>query len=588
MRRAVLDVAGRRRAAPSKETKRPLGNVAAAALGAAAGATLVIGAQALTRHMLYTDEPCGDLLARATALDARADTAENQAHFARLMESWTKAAELYLQASNANCPKAQCALGRLCYEGRGYVYDPEYGIRLYEQAASAGNADAMYALACIALRIASVVLPAADPSSAFEAGNKRRYLYEGACLLRRARDAHEGARSALSDFSLCADPTKWMTATFEYLEETADVSAEAHSHILRMHPQSFPFTEWDGLARWQIRRPAVGTGGWREAARRIDDLGVDDARVAVRALLEGTSTRSTDAHEMASVASVGLAYLRTEEDPDMRKKAVALLDAAADRGDVGAIVEKWGDGTRNKHVHESDPATVSRLNMLDRGVSAGSRWLRYQRGLVYETRGSERAIEDLYDAAELGHWDALVACRARHRTLSEEDLLNGFGVIVLPIPAALAMTLDRAVVVASAADSAVFRALGIGASEPTVGATVVAQGETESGQKWIQAAWPDLRTDRSAALGLLYAAYQQILAAAQEEWVVLHPPPDLLFGPLPRPRARAHRKRDSPCDSGRAARQSRHVRVRPAERRGHLRPRVREVRRRIRRANNIK
>jgi hypothetical protein len=218
----------------------------------------------------------------------------------------------------------------------------------------------------------------------------------------------------------------------------------------------------------------------------------------------------------------------------MRKKAVALLDAAADRGDVGAIVEKWGDGTRNKRVHESDPATVSRLNMLDRGVSAGSRWLRYQRGLVYETQGSERAIEDLYDAAELGHWDALVACRARHRTLSEEDLLHGFGVIVLPIPAALAMTLDRAVVVASAADSAaVFRALGIGASEPTAGATVVAQGETESGQKWIQAAWPDLRAaDPSAALGLLHAAYQQILAAAQEGWVVLHPPPDLLFGPL--------------------------------------------------------
>ena len=157
--RSLLSVAHRARsaaraAAESAESRAravvadPRARVAAGFVGAGA---LVIAARLYTEYDSDSgaEEKC-DLRAQ-TALDADVNTAISQKSFDELQGNWTKAAEGYLRASAA-CPKAQFALGRLCFEGRGYVYDPEFGMQLYAKSAEGGNEDAMYALACILLR----------------------------------------------------------------------------------------------------------------------------------------------------------------------------------------------------------------------------------------------------------------------------------------------------------------------------------------------------------------------------------------------------------------------------------------------------
>lgn len=159
--RSLLSVANRARstaraAAESAESRAravladPRGRVAA---GFVAAGALVIAALLYTEYESDSgaEEKC-DLRAQ-TAVDADVNKATSQSIFDELQGNWTKAAKGYLQASAA-CPKAQFALGRLCFEGRGYVYDPEFGMQLYAKSAERGNEDAMYALACILLKAA--------------------------------------------------------------------------------------------------------------------------------------------------------------------------------------------------------------------------------------------------------------------------------------------------------------------------------------------------------------------------------------------------------------------------------------------------
>ena len=122
------------------------GTLALGAVGAGLWfASQSLGSQSRTEpgsEMLYTEELCNQrtldqVLEEAKKLDKDVDIPIDKTHFEDLMEKWTKAAALYSEAGN--CPEAHYALGRLCYEGRGYVYDPEYGLKLYEKAALKGT-----------------------------------------------------------------------------------------------------------------------------------------------------------------------------------------------------------------------------------------------------------------------------------------------------------------------------------------------------------------------------------------------------------------------------------------------------------------
>jgi TPR repeat protein len=102
-------------------------------------------AAGLVYYALYTESDSAECtLDEARRLDSDAAKADSQEEFDTLMENWTKAAALYLKES---CTQAKYKLGRLCFEGRGYMYDPELGFRLYESAAVNGNHDAQFALA---------------------------------------------------------------------------------------------------------------------------------------------------------------------------------------------------------------------------------------------------------------------------------------------------------------------------------------------------------------------------------------------------------------------------------------------------------
>jgi hypothetical protein len=258
MERTALD-AVRRVQSTAERTKNaakrnPITSGTIATMGAVGGlwfASQLLGSQSRTgpgSEMLYT-EPCiqstlDKVLAEAKELDKDVDTADDQAHFEDLMEKWTKAAALYSQAGN--CDQAHYALGRLCYEGRGYVYDPEYGLKLYEKAALKGNQDAMHALACIALDFAqdgeAYQYGESELSelARFVGNQKTQALYEAACLLRRAhgpQKALETLRQVKVKLDLkfperMPDDTKewrstWAKDTHEYLKETANSNGAA-------------------------------------------------------------------------------------------------------------------------------------------------------------------------------------------------------------------------------------------------------------------------------------------------------------------------------------------------------------------------
>jgi TPR repeat protein len=463
----------------------------------------------LGSQTLYTETSgdCSNLLKQASDFDARVDAPESQAHFEELMNAWTKAAGLYAKAGD--CDKAQCALARLRYEGRGYVYDPEYGTQLYERAAFAGNKDAVYALACIALRVSADKDSGHDVIvSGFIDGDKRKYLYEAAALLRARGDA----LTARTDFTL-DDPMAWIKKTKGNIEAAAKSSPSANTQFLLIDYENpkLQYATWQYVRANRDRKP----DGWRGRVQVLQQLASASPaefikrKEAVRALLDDAKS-DDDAHQKTSVARVVLRYCEKARDPSMRAEASALLDQAASKGDLGAIMQKW-DALRpwsGKNVQ-----LAARSAVLEQGARAGSRQLLYERGLVYEREGKQ-AKKDFRQAAELGHWDAMMSYRGQgglgvntsHNTLLSKR------VIVLPIPAALAMELGPATLV-----------LGNGSSS--------APGLGMEKDELIQVAWPDLSSlDHDDAIRVLRDAYASVFSSATTKWVILEPIDRARFG----------------------------------------------------------
>jgi TPR repeat protein len=485
------------------------------ALGAV-GAGLWFASQSL----LYTDDTCNkstldQVLDTAKHLDPKnVDTPNNQKHFEALMANWTTAAGLYSQAGN--CPEAHYALGRLCYEGRGYVYDPEYGTQLYERAAFAGNEDAMYALACIAL-----------------SNNKlyphQAYLYEAASLLRRA-SSHPGSQRTLADVSQWTDPGEWIRATVANLKEAAKNAVAATSQIYNISQQ---------MAHKSLFRanppPPPFNGGFREKVTSIDgsvwnySAHADD----VLRFLTETRKKSTDPHEMELAARVGFQYTqRINAHSGINKLAGELRDEAARKGDVGAILETW------KEIHEWEEKDIERL--LDRGVRAGSRELLYRRGNAYKyLKKEDLAKKDYLAAADLGHQDSMIAYR---RLITPRfDTIEGYhNVIVYPFPAALAMDLhpDETVVFgansteAATDPTAILKRLNLAPEDSGNDSFGIITSKDETGgRSWIEANWSTIGVldKKEAALSMLYNDYHNVFAECGST-VIMQPIDKSLWG----------------------------------------------------------
>ena len=484
-----------------------------AALGALAAGTGLLLAS------LYTEESDCEMR-EAGNLDSRVDAPTSQAHFGELMRDWTTAAALYSKARG--CHRAQYALGRLCYEGRGYVYDPEYGTRLYEQAALAGNTDAMYALACIALFLAKY--PDVTETQSPTEGAKREYLYEAASLLRLAR-VHAGASRTLADFHDWPDPMKWIKESRHFIAEAAKADPAAKSQIIRIRERAGAKRGGErGLVVYAESagelEPDAGTGGWRESVRRISSRLLTEtvAEAEVQALLAEAES-GDDAHKTAA-ARVGFAYVNrvgNTNPADLRAKSEALLSAAARNGDVGAIIERY-------HRLTGTSALSSALeSALDEGVRAGSRRLLCERGLYYLQKGEgEKARKDFARAAEYGDWRAM----ALYRGTEPRFRISSHTVVVLPLPAALAATLHSAAVVCTGSAPPDLTDMSR-AESPSSGEAIV--GGKRS--RWVRVAWPDLQKRRTeGALAALKGAYAEIFAAVTGEWVILEQIDPALFG----------------------------------------------------------
>ena len=581
MERTALDAVRRVQStaerAKNAAKRNPITSGTLATMGAVGGlwfASQLLGSQSRTgpgSEMLYTEESCNEktlkqILEDLKDLDAKDDTATSQTHFENLMANWTTAAGLYSQAGN--CDKAHYALGRLCYEGRGYVYDPEYGIQLYERAAYAGNADAMYALACIALRLAD---NRRQRDSGYDVlrSNKSANLYEAAALLRLAQTkGHEGARRTLSDFSDRPDPMTWIKNTRTKIETAAKTDPSATSQILRIAAQA---RDEEGGVMVEVEQelrdykidthpPKPGTGGWREDVRRLNRL-LDNSEEpetdTIRELL-AQATRGTDPREMTSAALVALKYLDHVdlEDVDsdtLGKNADALLEKAARTGDVGAIKHR-ADALKGMFRHQERRAETETaiMKVLDQGARTGP--LLSERGMLNhdqflrmlkDTKDTDpqqkqgkkaKAMSDLLRAASLGNQEAMRLYRYGSFSDGWSDgngagwlltlsLYSYNGVVVLPIPAALAMDLfSPCKVVFSRGDNAtpIVTKLKVGI-EPPGDKVIVA-----TGYQYIQVAWPDLKS--ADAYDRLLQAYKDIFAQTNHDWMVLEPIRRDLFG----------------------------------------------------------
>jgi TPR repeat protein len=519
MKRGALDAVSRFEKAVQRGKEAAKRNPTTSTLGALGTLGLGVGAGLwfTSQPLLYTEEQCNEktlkqILEDLKDLDPKDDTATNQKHFENLMANWTTAAGLYSQAGN--CPEAHYALGRLCYEGRGYVYDPEYGIQLYERAAYAGNKDAMYALACIAL-------------SNNKLYSHQTYLYEAASLLRRA-SSHPGAQRTLADVSQWTDPGEWIRATVANLQEAAQNTVAATSQIYNISKQE----AHKRLFRDNPPRPPFD-GGFREKVTSIDgsvwnySANADD----VLRFLTETRKTSTDPHEMELAARVGFKYTQhIQAHPGIDKLAGELRDEAARKGDVGAILEKW------KEIHKWEEKDIERL--LDRGVRAGSRELLYRRGNAYEyLKKKDLAKRDYLAAADLGHEDSMMAYRRliapRFDTIESKN-----NVIVYPFPAALAMDLHPDATVVFCASSteaatdprAITRRLNLPPEDRSTidyFGTITRRG----GRTWIEANWPDLGVGETedAALSMLHSAYHNVFAQCGST-VIMQPIDKSLWG----------------------------------------------------------
>ena len=558
--RSALSVAHRARSAARAATEsverraravvaHPRGLVAAGVVGAAA---LVIARKRADQKVqpLYTDDE-GDGAAKGSveekcdlreqkALDSDVNTATSQESFDELQGNWTKAAEGYLQASAA-CPKAQFALGRLCFEGRGYVYDPEFGMQLYAKSAEGGNEDAMYALACILLR--SVKAAKAGPVTKQDDREKlhiaKSHMYRASRLLLSARNKKsQTAIDALNqwrftlDLAVLDDPHTWIDNTSAFLDAAKELD-DAKGYWIQRQLEMLPEKEnrakdrnrvLDTLGAWL---PARGKGGWRARvarARALHELGKGDL-AEIEELMRYTSTgENADPREMFVVSRVAgetlnaldasRGYTSSPESRAAWDSVLSLRDQAGRKGDTSAnehFVYHHSD-----NYYDSDPSdqrTIETMAVLDRGVFGSSK-LRLDRGKMYAKQGNTQSAEaDIVLAAELGEWDAMVYYRRSSLPAVKYDP-SQYGVEVSPMPAAL----EKSVTL----------------SHCTVASEVDGRPGPDSRGMWVT--WPNLEGKNWVdALSALRSAYESVLsefAKSSAETLLLHSIPHERFGEL--------------------------------------------------------
>jgi TPR repeat protein len=563
--RSAAEAAGRGVRAVAAD---PRGLVALGFLGAAATGALVLGARkahntpSLTVLFTPQDDECAqDTPDAARTLDSNVDKAASQADFDGLQQNWTDAAALYLKAS-ATCPAAQYALGRLRIEGRGYVYDPDSGARLYERAAFSGNSDAQYALACCFLHA-----HAARPKMNTAYNRGTAYRASRLLILALNNKNNKRALEVISDFSARHDHTAWMSATSGELRTAAKSGGAARLQLLQMLDDEAPVADISPLVK--------GEGGWSE--RRMQYLVIailfghlPSASETQSLVYTPETQREADANELISLFSDTLALiqagsytgdvafiaeeaswlvrtLRNEKEGALEEEklgtilsiAEEMIDHAVRNGDAGALFVKVRKLKQTEK--RTDAVSAELTGLLDRGVLAGSLELLYERGIEHETRNNEAAAKkDFARAAELGHYEAMEHIRGPR---------PNYGVTVSPIPAALEMLEGTNIVVAVtttpgtittesiASDSgAVWKALGIEKAQ-NEGVVVSVEGDGQILYYGIGVAWPDLRkSDKEKAATTLQAAYKNIFSKTQEvsssSALIVQPIPNALFGDL--------------------------------------------------------
>jgi hypothetical protein len=295
----------------------------------------------------------------------------------------------------------------------------------------------------------------------------------------------------------------WIKKTKGNIEAAAKSNPSAHTQFLLIdykNPKLLYATMQYVMATQSVR-----PDGWREHVRVLEQLGSaapaeSRRRDALRALLDGAKG-DDDARQKTSVARVVLRY---STDEHVRAEARALLDQAASKGDLGALLQKW-EGLRSAE-------RAAMVSVLDQGALAGSRQLLYERGAFYEREGKPQAKQDFLHAAKLGHWDAMMSYRG-HDNYGDQKTIVSDDFVVLPMPAALAMHLQPATVVFSS------------------GSTPLAKNGIEKGATGNQVRWPDLSSlAHDAAIRELRESYARIFATAAPGWVILEPIDAALFG----------------------------------------------------------
>ena len=489
-------------------------------------------ASGLLLATLYTESAECSALEAAQKLDSDVSTARDEGEFNRLMERWTKAATLYSAALKEVCPKAQYALGRLCFEGRGYVYDSELGVALYDSAAANGNPDAQFALANIeflgwTLQLNKLPEPQEELPEQEEdllilhAQQARVYRFSRLLYL-ASRKGHEKAKGALSDiYKLDLNgPAYWMRNTNEFLLTAARTSGTYSN---------------DARAQAYLRggeRPKKGEGGWRARVLAADP---EDAPALIAYTMQRKSNGEAEPSEMHAVSRLAKWY--THEHGDVRAKAKALRDEAARMGDIQAINDQYDSADKN------DPKTIA--SILSRGVKVGSSRLLLERGRMYRRQNKANEAErDFVYAAELGVWDALQEYLAMHGAQSEQ-------VEVSPLSAALEvlkMRTHRAlcerqrlappfVVAALPADSASIQSMHAGARDVPRATPGAATSRPEVVTSNIT--WPKINVSAThiemSELQSVYADVLKTMDDIEKEWEL--GPRDqitLLLEPLPR------------------------------------------------------
>lgn len=510
---------------------------ASLAAGALASGLLLAG--------LYTESAECSSLEEAQKLESDVSTASGQAEFDRLMERWTKAATLYSAALKEGCPKTQYALGRLCVEGRGYVFDPELGAELYDSASANGNPDAQFALATICYLVWTLhlqelekVTDVTDLEEQEEVEGAMLHAHQAMVyrlsrlLFLASRKGHEKAVSALSDINkLDLSVVGWMRTTKGFLLTAASTSNDARAQAYSLNLGE---------------RPEKGEGGWRA---RVIAADTKDAPALLEYTMKRKKSGEAEPSEMRAVSKLADWYLRAYEDhARVRAKANALRDEAARMGDIQAINDQYDSADKNDLK-----ATAS---ILSRGVKVGSSRLLLERGRMYLRQNKEKEAErDFVCAAELGVWDALQEYLAMDGAQSEQ-------VEVSPLSAALEvlkMRTHRALferqgldppflIAALPANSASIRSMHAGARDvPRATPGAASSGSVNARPEVVTThiTWPKINVSTEiSAISDLQSVYADVLKTMddiEKEWrlgprdlitLLLEPIPREMLGPF--------------------------------------------------------